>query len=877
MSRFLTQEDFENIFTSHLKIETYSKSIDSLFSLRSLNKIDFSPYYQRNYVWDIHKATYFIESILLGTEIPPLIFFNNGSNIEVIDGRQRFETIKRFKENSFPLTKRGLGALKQLSKSTYESLLKNSETSSIINLFLDAKIRIIEFEIVKEPKLDPILEDKVKKEIFGRYNSGITPLNKSDIDNAVYDSDLVFQHFKDFVNNNPNFCEIVHNLFLRKSDTTNNYDTGKILQFIRRYLVLHRFPIRYYSWGNNRTETLDKLYEHMINQVSDEVQAKQLCESFLEKVELVNEIHDFFSNQELKINRNRFVSECLLWIFQVLDEESIDLAKVTNPHFLKPLGQEISKNLDKFSNSSSNSPYYSRIERFSFIANFFENKLNISLLSYVGGDKERRDNLNRIRKGSTDDTDTVTKLSELDSLRVTKPEPSRNSIDDIARVMGRNMFLVRPSYQRKEVINTSKASSIIESILLDISLPPIFIYKRKDGISEVIDGQQRLLTILGFIGQKYLDENSNQCETKNSGFSLKGLKILTHLKNKSWNDLKKIDSSLQDKILDFELFVVEIQESLNPEFNPVDLFVRLNNKPYPIKENSFEMWNSWVDRVIIEKIKKNSGNCRDWFYIKRLKDKDDRDRMENEELYTYLAYLEYQCIQSKGDYDKYLYFYDKNDGISIRIRSSLAITKLLQNATEDDKVKDNFLKAIKNLESLIKKVKIILLDRDLENNEELHTFLNEELDTLFKAKRQRCSFRKTRPDFYILWYLLSSLNLEMVKFHRLDIKKDITRIFYLLRNSSEGFSKKDFILEAQKFHDKYAVEGRKIKLSKVDKLSKLREQDNRCPISGAPLFRGDDIEVDHELPLSIGGADSKDNLQITHSDSNRKKGSKHSY
>ena len=60
-------------------------------------------------------------------------------------------------------------------------------------------------------------------------------------------------------------------------------------------------------------------------------------------------------------------------------------------------------------------------------------------------------------------------------------------------------FLVRPSYQRSEVINLLKASAIIESILLGINLPPIFIFKRLDGVSEVIDGQQRLLTILGFI------------------------------------------------------------------------------------------------------------------------------------------------------------------------------------------------------------------------------------------------------------------------------------------------------------------------------------------------------------------------------------------
>ena len=62
--------------------------------------------------------------------------------------------------------------------------------------------------------------------------------------------------------------------------------------------------------------------------------------------------------------------------------------------------------------------------------------------------------------------------------------------------MGKNRFMIRPSYQRSEVINLSKASAIIESILLGIPLPAIFIYKKTNGISEVIDGQQRLLTII---------------------------------------------------------------------------------------------------------------------------------------------------------------------------------------------------------------------------------------------------------------------------------------------------------------------------------------------------------------------------------------------
>ncbi|OKH55660.1 hypothetical protein NIES2101_02285 [Calothrix sp. HK-06] len=773
-SLFLTPSDFERIFTSHLKIETYSKSIDSLFTLRSLHKIDYKPYYQRNYVWDDHKATYFIESILLGTEIPPLIFFNNGTKIEVIDGRQRFETIKRFKENDFSLTRNGLAALKQLAKSTYHSLQNNQETAGIIELFLDAKIRIIEFEIVNEPKLNSSLEDKVKKEIFGRYNSGITPLKKPEIDNAVYDADPLFQNFKKIIRNNTDFSKTIIDIFLSPRESSKDSDVGKILQFIRRYLVLHQFPIKYYAWGNNRTETLDKLYEFLVTQTEN---VDQLTDNFLKKISIIREIKDTFI--KLHLQHNRLVFECLLWGLQVLESEGCTISNLNETDLIHRLCNKISSNIGKYTEIESN--YYSQVyERFFFTASLLEDEFDIILRAYIDGDKKVRDDLKKLRMSESNDT--VTKLGELASLRVTKPEPSRNSIDDIARVMGRNMFLVRPSYQRSEVISVSKASSIIESILLDISLPPIFIYKRNDGISEVIDGQQRLLTILGFIGEKYVDENNSQCTTKNSGFSLKGLQILEKLNNKSYKDL---NSSLQDKILDFELFVVEIREDLNPQFNPVDLFVRLNNKPYPIRENSFEMWNSWVDREIIATIRDNVKKHREWFYTKIFKGRNDRDRMENEELYMSLVYLEFQRMKSNNS-EKYLYIYSKNDGISVRIGSSQDITKLLQNVSEDEEVKANFIKGIKAVEYFIKKIKTILLDRDVSQDKSiLEKFFTDELNSLFKAQRQIRSFRRTKQDFYILWYLLAPLNIKMVQYHRLEIKKDLQKFFHILRNNSE--------------------------------------------------------------------------------------------
>lgn len=60
------------------------------------------------------KRSFFIESIFLGTEIPPIVFYKKGTQVEVIDGRQRFETIKRFREDDFALHASGLMELKAL-------------------------------------------------------------------------------------------------------------------------------------------------------------------------------------------------------------------------------------------------------------------------------------------------------------------------------------------------------------------------------------------------------------------------------------------------------------------------------------------------------------------------------------------------------------------------------------------------------------------------------------------------------------------------------------------------------------------------------------------------------------------------------------------
>jgi len=109
-----------DFFKNNLQTEHYLSNLADLLNDKS---IVFDPYYQRNYVWNEEKASYFIESIIIGTEIPPIVIFEeNEEHLEIIDGRQRFETIKRFLNNQFKLRKSGLNIIKSYKDYYFKDL-----------------------------------------------------------------------------------------------------------------------------------------------------------------------------------------------------------------------------------------------------------------------------------------------------------------------------------------------------------------------------------------------------------------------------------------------------------------------------------------------------------------------------------------------------------------------------------------------------------------------------------------------------------------------------------------------------------------------------------------------------------------------------------
>lgn len=82
-------------------------------------------------------------------------------------------------------------------------------------------------------------------------------------------------------------------------------------------------------------------------------------------------------------------------------------------------------------------------------------------------------------------------------------EINREKLPVFVEKLKRNDYMnLRPDYQRRERWDNKKKSRFIESLIMNIPTPPIFLYEEQFGCYEVIDGQQRIGAIDDFYNNK---------------------------------------------------------------------------------------------------------------------------------------------------------------------------------------------------------------------------------------------------------------------------------------------------------------------------------------------------------------------------------------
>lgn len=88
-------------------------------------------------------------------------------------------------------------------------------------------------------------------------------------------------------------------------------------------------------------------------------------------------------------------------------------------------------------------------------------------------------------------------IAELDQLTV-HTETKDITLSQLREMVDANDILTNPDYQRNYVYDDKRASLLVESILIGIPIPIIYLCEEEEGIFSVIDGQQRIMSLLVF-------------------------------------------------------------------------------------------------------------------------------------------------------------------------------------------------------------------------------------------------------------------------------------------------------------------------------------------------------------------------------------------
>lgn len=126
---------------------------------------------------------------------------------------------------------------------------------------------------------------------------------------------------------------------------------------------------------------------------------------------------------------------------------------------------------------------------------------------------------------------------------------------------------LQPHFQREYVwrLKPELPSRLIESILLEIPIPPLYFGRLDGGKLEVIDGQQRLTTLIEFITNKF------------------AIQRLTRMPSLNGYTFRELSKEYQEKIKDTPIRTVQINAGNNPDLR-YEIFERLNRGSMGLNE-----------------------------------------------------------------------------------------------------------------------------------------------------------------------------------------------------------------------------------------------------------------------------------------------------
>lgn len=158
----------QEILERSKKIDFYTTEYTVELLASKMVKNDFIvPGYQREFTWDVHRKSRFIESLVMGLPIPFLFFWEMGNGkLEIVDGSQRLRTIADYISGELVLTT--LEELPSLSGTSFSNLSPSRQRK-----ILNRSIRGI--------VLNEHADDQARFDMFERINTGSKAANTAEV------------------------------------------------------------------------------------------------------------------------------------------------------------------------------------------------------------------------------------------------------------------------------------------------------------------------------------------------------------------------------------------------------------------------------------------------------------------------------------------------------------------------------------------------------------------------------------------------------------------------------------------------------------------------------------------------------------------------
>jgi hypothetical protein len=187
-----------------------------------------------------------------------------------------------------------------------------------------------------------------------------------------------------------------------------------------------------------------------------------------------------------------------------------------------------------------------------------------------------------------------------------------------------------PEYQRKFRWDEEAESRLIESILLGLPIPNLFFAANEDGSWEVVDGLQRISTLIHFAS----DDVTQMTEiNKKSPLKLTGLRKLSHFNGHAFHDLP---TPIQLAFTKRGIGVTALSDKSDPETR-YDTFERLNRGAVALSPQEVR---ACIYEGTLNTLLREMASAKMFIRLVKLQSQNEDNATREELVLKFFAYLE---------------------------------------------------------------------------------------------------------------------------------------------------------------------------------------------------------------------------------------------